>query len=115
MKVWVKVDRLIPETDFVMEIRAAHKELCLVRNQGILYAMGNICPHAGGILSDGWCENQNLICPIHRYKYSLTTGRGGEGQGDYVYTYPVEQRPDGVYVQIKQPWFRRLFVNLLLC
>jgi nitrite reductase/ring-hydroxylating ferredoxin subunit len=109
MKIWLKVDQPIPDSDFVMQIRADHKELCLVRNNGVLYAVENVCPHAGGILSDGWCANGNLVCPVHRYQYNLVTGRGAEGQGDYIYTYPVEQRPDGIYVQVKQSWIKRLF------
>jgi nitrite reductase/ring-hydroxylating ferredoxin subunit len=109
MKIWVKVDRPIPESDFVIEIRANGKELCLVRNNGILYAVENTCPHAGGVLSDGWCVNENLVCPVHRYQYNLLTGRGAEGQGDYIYTYPVEERGDGIYVQLKQSWIKRLF------
>jgi nitrite reductase/ring-hydroxylating ferredoxin subunit len=109
MKKWVKLELDIPEKDFIMEVHAGHKELCLIRNEGTLYAVENTCPHAGGILSDGWCSHGNVICPVHRYQYSLTTGRGAEGQGDYIYTYPVEQRQDGVYIQIKQSWWRRMF------
>lgn len=111
MKKWVKVKEPIPESDFVIQIHAGHKELCLVRNNGTLYAVENTCPHAGGLLSDGWCVKGNLVCPVHRYQYNLVTGRGAEGQGDYIYTYPVEQRSDGVYVEIKQSWFRRLFTG----
>jgi nitrite reductase/ring-hydroxylating ferredoxin subunit len=109
MKIWVKLDVLIPGGDFVKEVQAGKKELCLIRNQTELFALENSCPHAGGLLSDGWCENGNLVCPVHRYQYNLKTGRGAEGQGDYVYTYPVEQRADGVYVQINEGWFKRLF------
>jgi 3-phenylpropionate/trans-cinnamate dioxygenase ferredoxin subunit len=109
MKKWVKLEVDIPEKDFIMEVRVEHKELCVVRNEGNLYAVENTCPHAGGILSDGWCSQGNVICPVHRYQYNLKTGRGAEGQGDYIYTYPVEQRQDGVYVQIKPSWWRRLF------
>lgn len=108
MKKWFKIDAVISEADFVTEVRVAHKQLCLLRDQGKLYAVENTCPHAGGILSGGWCENGKIICPIHRWVYDLKTGRGGEGQGDYIYTYPVETRPDGVYVELKQGWMKTL-------
>jgi nitrite reductase/ring-hydroxylating ferredoxin subunit len=109
MKKWVKVEVLVPDTDFIKEIKAGQNELCLVRNQNQLFAVENRCPHAGGDLSEGWCENGNLVCPVHRYQYNLKTGRGATGQGDYVYTYPVEQRADGIYVQISESWFKKLF------
>jgi nitrite reductase/ring-hydroxylating ferredoxin subunit len=106
---WIKVDVQVPNVDFIKGIQVGQKALCLVRHQGELFATENRCPHAGGILSGGWCENGNLVCPVHRYQYSLKNGRGAEGQGDYVYTYPVEERADGLYVQIKESWFTRLF------
>ena len=109
MKKWVKLELNVPTKDFIMEIKAEHKELCLIRNEGVLYAVENTCPHAGGVLSDGWCSHGNVVCPVHRYEYSLATGRGAEGQGDYIYTYPVEQRADGIYIQIKPSWWRSLF------
>jgi len=106
---WHKVTAEIPEHDFVQQILINGKKLCMVREQGQLYVVQNTCPHAGGILSGGWCKNGYLICPIHRYAYNLTTGRGAEGQGDYIDTYPVESRPDGIYIGMKESWLGKLF------
>jgi 3-phenylpropionate/trans-cinnamate dioxygenase ferredoxin subunit len=69
----------------------------------------NTCPHAGGILSGGWCKNGHIVCPIHRYEYSLQTGRGAIGQGDYIDIYPVEERVDGVYIGLKESFWKKLF------
>jgi len=106
---WHKVERPLPEGEFVMQVSVDGKKLCLVRHEERLYAVQNSCPHAGGILSGGWCKNGHLVCPIHRWEYSLETGRGSAGQGDYIDQYLVESRPDGVYIGIKQGFWKKLF------
>ena len=106
---WHKLDMEIPEEDFVTLIKLEGKKICLVKHENNLYAVQNTCPHAGGILSGGWCKNGHIICPIHRYEYSLQTGRGAAGQGDYMDIYPVEERTDGVYIGLKESFWKRLF------
>lgn len=106
---WHKLDIDIPENDFVQQIKVDGKKLCLVKHIGKIYILQNTCPHAGGILSGGWCKNGHIICPIHRYEYDLETGRGAEGQRDYIDVYPVEQRENGIYVGLKESFLKRLF------
>lgn len=106
---WHKLDMEIPEEDFVKPIKLEGKKICLIKHENNLYAVQNTCPHAGGILSGGWCKNGHIICPIHRYEYSLQTGRGAAGQGDYIDIYPVEERVDGVYIGLKESFWKKLF------
>jgi len=105
---WHKVEKELPQGEFVMQIGIDGKKICLVRHEEQLYAVQNTCPHAGGILSGGWCKNGNLVCPIHRWEYSLVNGRGAAGQGDYVNTYPVESRADGIYVGFEVGFWKKL-------
>jgi 3-phenylpropionate/trans-cinnamate dioxygenase ferredoxin subunit len=106
---WHKIDKPIPDEEFVMQVNLGGKKLCLIRHQQKIFAVQNNCPHAGGILSGGWCKNGFLVCPIHRWEYSLQTGRGAEGQGDYIDTYPVEIRADGIYIGIKESFWKKLW------
>ncbi len=106
---WMKLTEEIPLHDFVAQVKVEGKKLCLVRHNDQLHVVQNTCPHAGGILSGGWCKDGHLICPIHRYEYNLTTGRGAPGQRDYIDIYPVEEREDGVYVGLKESFWQRLF------
>lgn len=109
--IWVKVLSKQEEQtdDFVKMVMANGKKICLIKTEGNFYAIQNTCPHAGGILSGGWCKEGHIVCPIHRYEYDLKTGRGAEGQGDYVHVYPTEWRPDGLYVGLKESLWKKIF------
>jgi nitrite reductase/ring-hydroxylating ferredoxin subunit len=98
---WYKVAETSDlSTPFLKKVTANGKTLCLVNADGKLFATSATCPHAGADLSKGWCENGKLICPFHRFAYDLETGKGNPGQNDFVYTYPVESRADGIYIKV---------------
>ncbi len=106
---WIRLNVELPEDDFVHMVKLEGKKLCIVRCQGKLHVLQNSCPHAGGVLSGGWCKNGNIVCPIHRYEYSLETGKGLAGQGDYIDVYPIEERVDGIYIGFRDSWIKNLF------
>lgn len=106
---WKKIETVLPTGDFVAQIKVGSKKICILRHQGVLHATQIYCPHAGGVLSGGWCKNNHLVCPIHRYEYDLETGRGAPGQGDYITVFQVEERKDGVYVLLKDSFWNKLF------
>jgi 3-phenylpropionate/trans-cinnamate dioxygenase ferredoxin subunit len=88
----------------VRTIEVDGKRFCMARNQEGYFALQDICPHAGGRFGNGGtCDDMVLVCPIHRYRFDLKTGKGL--QGDYLDTYPVEVRDDGVYVGLKKKWW----------
>jgi nitrite reductase (NADH) small subunit len=41
---------------------------------GSVYATQAACPHRGGPLADGLLGGDTLICPLHSWKFDLTTG-----------------------------------------
>jgi nitrite reductase/ring-hydroxylating ferredoxin subunit len=91
---------------FIKRVKVAGKVLCLVSYEGVVFALGSKCPHAGGDLTQGWCSEGKLVCPIHRYSYDLKTGKGSPGQNDYIDNYPVEIRDNSVYIGITSFWER---------
>jgi nitrite reductase/ring-hydroxylating ferredoxin subunit len=89
---------------FIKKVKAGSKNICLVGYEGKIFALSARCPHAGGDLSAGWCKDEKLVCPIHRYSYSLQTGKGSEGQNDYIDTYPVKIKENDIYIGITGFW-----------
>ncbi|WP_257669992.1 Rieske (2Fe-2S) protein [Parapedobacter tibetensis] len=107
---WVKIENSsIPQTDGIRKARIDSKNVCIIRHDDKLYATSVRCPHAGADLSGGWCEKGRLICPYHRHAFDLESGKGDEGQGDYIHVYPLEQRPEGWFIGLEESWLTRLF------
>lgn len=49
-------------------------DVLLVRQSGRIYAMSNVCPHAGGPLNEGTLEGSSVICPWHASQFDLASG-----------------------------------------
>jgi len=82
------------------------KKITLAQHKEGLFAFAHKCPHASGIMADGFVDALgNVVCPVHRYKFNMQTGRNTTGEGYYLKTYTVETREDGVYIGIEQQGF----------
>ncbi|TWJ04915.1 3-phenylpropionate/trans-cinnamate dioxygenase ferredoxin subunit [Mucilaginibacter frigoritolerans] len=102
---WYKIPELKPtQQAFIKKVKIGGKSICVVGAEGDIFAVSARCPHAGGDLSLGWCKNQKLICPLHRYSYDLHTGKGSTGQNDFIYTFPVKIQDDAIYIGINTFW-----------
>ena len=100
---WHKIAESVAEIGFegngIKEVLVNNKKACIVLHNNNLSACAQKCPHAGGNLADGYVDVQgNIVCPLHRYKFSLQNGRNISGEGYYLKTWPVENREDGIYV-----------------
>ena len=81
------------------EMEAGGKKFCLSLQHGQLLACAHKCPHAGGSMAEGYTDALgNIVCPLHRYKFSLQNGRNTSGEGYFLKTFPIQLREDGVYV-----------------
>jgi len=107
---WHKIadspDELIPGPNNIVVIEVRNKQICLVNFDNQWHGFAYKCPHASGILANGNIDAMgNIICPLHRYRFSVKNGRNTSGEGYYLKTYPVEQRPDGLYVGLASTGF----------
>jgi nitrite reductase/ring-hydroxylating ferredoxin subunit len=106
---WYKLEEgglpLAEKAISVIEVNG--KKICCTLHEGRLFAFAYKCPHAGGIMADGAIDAAgNVVCPLHRYKFSLKNGYNSSGEGYYLKTYPIEQREDGPWLGIeKSGWF----------
>ena len=111
---WVKIAGSVSELDFaangLAEVNADGKMICIAKVADEVFACAQKCPHAGGHLSMGYLDPLgNIVCPIHRYKFSVKNGRNVSGEGYYLKHWPVEVREDGVYVGMEQKSFLNLW------
>lgn len=55
------------------------KQILVANIDGKLYAINNVCTHAGGDLSKGKLEGRIVTCPRHGSKFDVTTGKSISG------------------------------------
>jgi 3-phenylpropionate/trans-cinnamate dioxygenase ferredoxin subunit len=76
---------------FVNDIRIA-----VLRSEGKLYALDEMCTHAEASLAFGHIENGCVSCPWHYAQFSLETGEAISLPAvEGVQAYPVRETPDG--------------------
>ena len=105
----------------VQSVTAGTQSLALVHFKGQYAAMENHCPHQGGPLGEGSIEKGNdgqcwLRCPWHGWDFDPLTGKppGGHEDGGQE-MFPVEQRDDGIYVDVAaQPARARSISDLMV-
>lgn len=102
---WHKIAESMDEINFqengLTELEVNGKKLCVGLHHDQLFACTQKCPHAGGMLTDGYIDAVgNVVCPLHRYKYDPKTGRNTSGEGYYLKTFPIEVRNDGVFIKL---------------
>lgn len=107
---WYKVADSPDELSFtennIAVITVKDKKICLTQFQHQWFGFAYKCPHASGIMADGYVDAAgNVVCPVHRYKFNLQNGRNTSGEGFYLKTYPVEQRNDGLFVGMAESSF----------
>jgi ferredoxin-nitrite reductase len=49
-------------------------EVAVFRRQDRIYAIQNRCPHEGAGLCGGAVDGEDVICPLHGYRFNLETG-----------------------------------------
>ena len=54
------------------------------------FAVGDVCPHMGGPLSDGDVAATTVSCPLHARKIELTSGEVKNDDLSRVITFPVK-------------------------
>ena len=104
---WYKIAGSIEELKFtenkLLNLEVNGKTVCVSLFKEKLYATTAKCPHAGGNLSHGYLDEAgNIVCPLHRYKFSLVNGRNVSGEGYYLKIYPIENRADGIYLGMEE-------------
>jgi nitrite reductase/ring-hydroxylating ferredoxin subunit len=104
---WHKLADNTAEINFssngMTELKIAERTICVVFQNDTLLACTQKCPHAGGILADGFVDAAgNIVCPLHRYRFSLHNGRNISGEGYFLKTFPVEKRKEGIFIGFEE-------------
>ncbi len=67
-------------------------ELAVFRLNGQLCGLQNKCPHEGAPLADGTLEGDEIVCPMHSYRFNVRTGHCSTDPGLRARTWRLIER-----------------------
>ena len=73
--------------------------IAVFRDRGSFHALLGRCPHAGGAMGHGWVEDGEAVCPLHRWRFRLATGRCSTMPGESLHKFRSEVRDGRVWVE----------------
>ena len=72
-------------------------------NQNGYHALDAICVHQDNPITAGKLDGDIVECPSHFWHYNIKTGELQDYlKGVKLQTYPVEERADGIYIDLQQ-------------
>ncbi|GAC1466056.1 MAG: nitrite reductase small subunit NirD [Isosphaeraceae bacterium] len=74
--------------------------IAVFQDSGQLHALLGRCPHANGSLGQGWLEGGEVVCPLHGWRFQLSTGRCTSVRGESVHRFRCEVRGEEVWVEV---------------
>ena len=66
------------EDDRGLLIEVESVEVVLFKTEdNCVHAIGNVCPHQGAPLAEGWYEQEDCVvtCPLHAWDFDVRTGQ----------------------------------------
>jgi len=91
------------ETDTPKRVTVGDTPVSLVRTEGEVFAINDICSHANVSLSEGEVEDCQIECWLHGSSFDLRTGKpSGLPATRPVPVYPVKIVGDDVLVSVTQ-------------
>ena len=98
---WHRIDPGELEVGRITTVVVGNRALAISRTADGWGALDNHCPHQGGPLGDGEIDDRGwVICPWHGYEYDPLSGAPPEGFSDAASCFTIEERKDGLYVEL---------------
>ncbi|HEY6166657.1 MAG TPA: Rieske 2Fe-2S domain-containing protein [Verrucomicrobiae bacterium] len=84
--------------DRPLRVRVGRLELALFLLDGQVYALDDRCPHKGGPLAQGFCENGQVSCPLHGWTFDIKTGACADAPNRPAICVPVRVEDGKVFL-----------------
>ena len=95
-----EVFKLIPEK-VIKKVMLGETAIGIVRIGQTFHAFQAFCPHRGSSLIQGNINSSGeIICPLHQYRFDLTTGQVKSGSCDDLDVFPNELTENGLEVSL---------------
>jgi nitrite reductase/ring-hydroxylating ferredoxin subunit len=85
-----------------LQVEAEGLTLAIVKANGDVYAVGDVCSHEQAFLSEGFCEGFEIECPLHGSIFDVRTGDVKSLPAtEPIKTYPVKVEDGAVLVDVE--------------
>lgn len=81
-------------------VNVSGRSIAIFRISNQYFAMTNSCLHRGGPLGEGEVKNYEVTCPWHGWRFNLIDGAFSLIPTLKLKTFPVKERPDGVFIEL---------------
>lgn len=93
-----KVSELKPDVGKIVKLGEDGGECLLVLHQGVVHAVGSLCPHQNAPLHGAPAYNGEITCMRHFYCFSLKSGDCLTARGYGIPVYEVSVEGDAIFV-----------------
>ena len=80
------------------EFRVADRIIAIWNIDGTFHATDARCPHQDAPLCFGAIEGTIITCPMHGWRFDVTTGAGVDPHHHQLRPYPIHIRDDALYI-----------------
>jgi nitrite reductase/ring-hydroxylating ferredoxin subunit len=94
-----QVLQMIPEKGIKL-VQLGGEKICVSRNGDTFFAFEPFCPHRMASLLQGTIVRNEIVCPLHQYRFDLQTGTVVSGQCPDLKVYKVEFSDRGLEIWI---------------
>ena len=85
----------------IKRVLVGDQKIALVRIEDEFFAFQSFCPHRGASLLEGSINSINeIICPLHQYRFELKSGRVSAGSCADLETYPTSLTENGLVITL---------------
>ncbi len=97
--------RVAAEADLKLDTplgtRIGNVQIAVVRLADGIFAVNDVCTHEYALLSEGFCEEGKLECPLHQACFDIRTGAALNEPAEVpVATYKVKVEGGAVFVEL---------------
>ncbi|MBI1770191.1 MAG: Rieske 2Fe-2S domain-containing protein [Bacteroidetes bacterium] len=104
---WIKIFESTSDAEKVLTenkpklLRVNGRSICLVKQNGKIFAVQNNCTHSEGSLHLGKVNLLgDLVCPLHQHQYNLKTGREVDQRSADLESFPICESEEGIFIGI---------------
>lgn len=94
-----EVFEMLPDSR-IKKVKLGSREIGIVRIGERVFGFNAYCPHRGASLIQGTIHTEEIICPLHHYRFELQSGQVKAGDCADLETFPCNLSDKGLIITI---------------